>query len=218
MDYYIDRGGRPYGPYRLEDLRAMLAAGQVLPGDIVRNAATDQASTVSAVAGPPPAGPLPQRPPSKRPVPYDLHWALVLLLGVPTCGLIWIVWMFLIAAYVSKIGKGSKAIVMYVIAFLVSSVVSFFAQILEAVVSAFSPDSPAGVALQIAIWLVALLITVVPFELGNFAIKKGLEEYYNREEPIGLKLNPLLAAAFSIFYFQHHLSKIAKAKKSGAIA
>ena len=45
-----------------------------------------------------------------------------------------------------------------------------------------------------------------------FGIRDELEKHYNEREPIGLKLGPIMIFFFSIYYFQYHLYRIAKAK------
>jgi hypothetical protein len=48
-------------------------------------------------------------------------------------------------------------------------------------------------------------------------MKNDLEEYYNSMEPINLRLNGGLTFFFAVWYFQHHLSRIAQWKKSGVL-
>ncbi len=46
-----------------------------------------------------------------------------------------------------------------------------------------------------------------------YEIREDLLEHYNRNEPIGLRLNWLLTLLFSVVYFQYHLRRIALAKE-----
>lgn len=45
-----------------------------------------------------------------------------------------------------------------------------------------------------------------------FEVREELQEHYNREEPIGLRLNLFLTALGSFVYFQYHLRHIAQEK------
>jgi len=51
--------------------------------------------------------------------------------------------------------------------------------------------------------------------IGVFQIRADLEDYYNRVEPINLKLSGVMTFFFSTLYFQHHFSRIAAWKKTG---
>ncbi len=61
--------------------------------------------------------------------------------------------------------------------------------------------------------LAAIALVVV----GLFQMKSDLENYYNTEEPIHLGLSGVMTFFFGIFYFQHHLSRIAQWKKTGVL-
>ena len=45
-----------------------------------------------------------------------------------------------------------------------------------------------------------------------FEVREELLEHYNRQEPIGLRLNLVMTLLFSFVYFQYHLNRIAKEK------
>src|SRR5437016_5419111 len=55
-------------------------------------------------------------------LPPGLHWALVLLIGVFTCGIFIYVWMFIQASFVKKIRPASNVLMLYAI-----GVAGFFA-------------------------------------------------------------------------------------------
>jgi hypothetical protein len=61
------------------------------------------------------------------------------------------------------------------------------------------------------------LITFVLFVIAEFQMKNDLEEYYNSVEPINLRLSGVMTFFFAVWYFQHHLSRIAKWKKTGVL-
>jgi hypothetical protein len=60
-------------------------------------------------------------------------------------------------------------------------------------------------------------IGLVLFIVAEFQIKSDLEGYYNTHEPIYLRLNGVMTFFFAVWYFQHHLSRIAQWKKTGVL-
>lgn len=107
MKYYIQRGPNEYGPYTLADLQRYVAQGNILLTDLARSEGMTEWVPVSQVIGniPVPAGqayagtgapgtgavygatPGYGVAGTAGPVPPDFHWALVLLIGIFTCGL-----------------------------------------------------------------------------------------------------------------------------------
>jgi hypothetical protein len=70
-------------------------------------------------------------------------------------------------------------------------------------------------------WAIASLVTGFLFSwllwiVVIFEIREELLTHYNRCEKIGLRLNWILTALFSFFYFQYELNKIYKEKAIGA--
>jgi hypothetical protein len=51
---------------------------------------------------------------------------------------------------------------------------------------------------------------------GIFMLRQSLLSYYSKVEPIGLELSGVMTFLFGPLYFQYHLSRIAKWKKTGA--
>ena len=62
------------------------------------------------------------------------------------------------------------------------------------------------------------LIAFLLFVIAEFQMKNDLEEYYNSVEPIDLRLHGGMTFFFAVWYFQHHLSRIAQWKKTGILA
>jgi hypothetical protein len=50
------------------------------------------------------------------------------------------------------------------------------------------------------------------YALVSFLVRDQLQEHYNKNEPIGLKLGTVMTFFFGFLYFQYHFYKIAKAK------
>src|SRR5258707_6902770 len=137
MNYFIKRELNEYGPYSLADLQKYVASGNVLLTDLCRSEGLTDWVPVSEVLGNipvPVAAPVPQpvagtvyggqpayggpagyaAPTSPQfPPPPSLHWGVLVLLGVLTCGLFGWVWAFIQAAWVKKVQPESKALIYY---------------------------------------------------------------------------------------------------------
>ncbi len=141
------------------------------------------------------------------PVPPDFHWALVLLIGMITCGIFFWVWFFVETAFVRKIRPQSNALIIAIIALVCSFAGSFLRIFSYSVIH--RGYSPFGISLSLA--SLALVIAAA------FIMKSELEEYYNSVEPINLRLNGVMVFFFAVFYFQHHFSRISRWKKTGIL-
>lgn len=141
-------------------------------------------------------------------VPVDLHWGLVLLIGIFTCGLFFSAWMIVEAVFVRKIKPESKGL-MFVIISIVLSYLGGFANGFYSAMNHMNPQPLSGLI---------TLISVVILWVGVFQMRSDLEDYYNTIEPINLQLSGVMTFFFAIFYFQHHFSRIAQWKKTGILA
>lgn len=237
MKYYIQRQLNEYGPYTLADLQRYVAQGSIQLSDLTRSEGMTDWVPVSQVIGNIPIPvPVPVTPAygvgagyggggtvyggsgtvygghpgaigMDTPVPIDFHWALVLLIGIFTCGLFFSAWTIVEAVFVRKIKPESKGL-MFVIIAVAGSYLGGFA---NGFISAMNHTDPQPLGHLITI-VFALLYLV-----GAFTMRSDLEEYYNTEEPINLKLSGVMTFFFSIFYFQHHFSRIAQWKKTGVL-
>lgn len=237
MKYYIQRQLNEYGPYTLADLQRYVAQGSIQLTDLTRSEGMTDWVPVSQVIGniPLPApvpvtqaygasagyggggtvyggsgtvyGAQPGAMGMDTPVPTDFHWALVLLIGICTCGLFFSAWIIVEAAFVRKIKPDSKGL-MFVIIAVAGSYLGGFA---NGFISAINHTDPQPLGHLITI-VFALLYLV-----GAFTMRSDLEEYYNTAEPINLKLSGVITFFFAIFYFQHHFSRIAQWKKTGVL-
>lgn len=141
------------------------------------------------------------------PVPPDFHWALVLLLGIVTCGLFIWAWWFVEAAFVRKLKPSSKGLLLIILSFVSYLIGSFLRGYLRATGSL--EMTPVGLLFSFC-GLVLLLVAA-------FQMNSDMEEYYNSVEPINLRLSGVMTFFFAVFYFQHHFSRIAQWKKSGVL-
>jgi hypothetical protein len=239
MKYYIQRQLNEYGPYTLADLQRYVAQGSIQLTDLTRSEGMTEWTPVSQVIGnipiPVAAGAaaggyaggtvyggsgtvydgsttgfgVQGMPMQGNPIiPTDLHWGLVLLIGVFTCFLFFSAWAIVEAVFVRKIKPDSKGL-MFVIIAIAGAYLGGFA---NGFYSALNHTNPQPLGHLITITCAAIYL------VGAFQMKSDLEEYYNTVEPINLQLNGVMTFFFSLFYFQHHLSRIAQWKKTGILA
>lgn len=147
------------------------------------------------------------------PAPPDMKSYLVLILGVISCNLFTLYWIYNQCQFVKKLDSASKALTFYLSGFGVmigGGVLSGILTVLlddtgmEPLVAVFAPIFNLGGAV--------LLI------LGHFNMRSSMERHYNTAENIGLKLSPVMTFFFNIFYFQYHFARIAEWKKTGRLA
>lgn len=238
MKYYIQRQLSEYGPYTVADLQRYVAQGNILLTDLARSEGMTEWVPVSQVLGntPMPAAAMTQpqsgtvyggvgtqgttyggtgsvyggqaathRP--DTPVPTDFHWALVLLLGIFTCGIFSDVWLIIEAAFVKKIKPESKGLLFMILAIGGA----FFGGFLGRAMSGMYRGGPNPMGALI------VLASVVLYFVAVFQMRSDLEDYYNRVEPINLRLSGVMTFFFAVWYFQYHLSRIAQWKKTGVL-
>lgn len=151
-------------------------------------------------------------------VPPDLHWALVFLFTAFTSGIFALVWALIQANYAKKIDASSKAVIFYVL-WLVGSILNFVLYIgmIMTILNNNGRVDDATTGLGGVVFLVGVVSTAF-FIAGNYSIRASMLEYYNTREPIQLQLSGVMTFFFSIFYLQHHMSRIAAWKKTGYLS
>lgn len=225
MPYHISRAGQIYGPYTLEDLQRYVASGNILLTDLAKsdemtnwipvaqilNPATAPDFAAAAPAPPPytpPGAAYGQQTPayavSPYPDPPNLHWAIVLLLAIFTCGLFSIIWDFVQVLWMKRIEPQLKAFP-YFIAYAILTFIN----------GAFSAGSMHnghyhGSALGGLAGIAAFVFLI----LYRFAMRDSLERHFNSAEPIGLRLGPIMTFFFGGIYFQYHFNQINAAKQA----
>ena len=208
MNYFIKRDLQEYGPYTIAELQRYVSSGNVLVTDLCRSEGMNEWVPVSQVIGNipvPVAAPAPTQASRAAaaaalyPAPPSLHWAIVLLLSIVTCGLFIWIWALVEASWLRKVQPTSKAVVLWSTAVLVNIVY---------VVLSVSQD-PSTKALATVFWLGGSVLWIV----GSFSMKNSIEEHYNTAEPIGLELNGVMTFFFNVFYFQYHFTQINETRK-----
>jgi len=215
MLYHVSRNGQTYGPYTLEDLQRYVASGNVLPTDLAKSDEMPEWVPVSQVLGlatPAPAAPYAIAAPGAYapgtgtyPDPPNLHWALVLLIGVFTCGLFIVVWDIVQAAWMRKVNPRSNAIFLYIAELVVN---------LGGNAGRMGLMFSSGMHQQyIPLGLGIFIITFTLVILARFDMRRSMEEHYNGPEPIGLSLSGVMTFFFGTFYFQYHFTRINELKR-----
>jgi len=152
------------------------------------------------VYGQPPVAP--QRVPGTEHVlPPGLHWVIVLVLSIFTCGIFALVWMFIEASFVKKIRPNSNAIVLYAAGVAGEVCIGFL----------YATFNRSLIMLAPLLYLACAVVLI----LGHFQMKAAIEEYYNTVEPIGLRLSGVMTFFFNIIYFQYHFTRIREWKTTG---
>jgi hypothetical protein len=222
MSYFIYRNQQQYGPYTLQDLQSQIAGGTMVAADQARNAQGGPWTTVGDILAqasqglvPPAAPAYPVAPSypgavgvSTVPLPPNLHWAILLLIGIVfnpfTLG-----WQIYQMIWIRKIDKESKALLYFGLAFG-SFLVLFIIGVAIVAQNTQNPN-PFG----FVVMALGFLSLVVFFVLCNFDIRRSMVTYYNTVEPIGLRLSGVMTFFFNVYYFQHHMSRIANWKLTG---
>lgn len=197
MNYFVKRGDKEYGPYTLAALQQYVTQGNISQQDLGRSEGMTDWAPVSTLLGNVTvattatfgAGSSAALIPD-RPLPPNLHWAIVLVLGIVTVGIFWIIWLFVEAAWVRKVRPQSQALY-YLIAYLACtfSIVGF-------------GKSPVTSLLQIGGFILYLV--------GIFKMRSDIEEYYATINPVGLSLSGVVTFFFNALYFQYHFSEMRK--------
>jgi xanthine/uracil permease len=211
MLYHVSRNGQNYGPYTLEDLQRYVTSGNVLPTDLAKSDEMADWIPVSQVLGAAYGGGVPAYPATAvvYPDPPNLHWALVLVIGMFTCGIFSIVWMFVQAAWMRKVNPNSKALFYYIGVFVLY-LITIGAEV--AMMIANKNGTPAsGIT---ALYGVCALASFVMFLMAIFTMRSDMEQHFTVEEPIGLSLSGVMTFFFSLYYFQYHFTRINELKRA----
>lgn len=202
MDYFVSRDGQQYGPYTLADLQRYVASGEVSLADLATSEAMTEPVSVAQIIGtiaaaPPPTAGAPVSMAYLYPDPPNLHWGLVFLFSVITCGLFSIVWEIVQAAWLKKVEPASHTVYIYIGAAV------FFIGI---VVAAALSQSDAVLMFRIGYSVIAIT--------GRFSFRRSLEEHFNGPEPMGLSLSGVMTFFFGGLYFQYHINDIVRRKEA----
>ena len=220
MLYHISRNGQNYGPYTLEDLRRYVASGHVLTTDLAKSDEMPEWIPVAQVLGgtipvaaasapPPGVGGMSYMPGvAAYPDPPDLHWVLVVVIGLFTCGLFFSVWDIVQSVWMRRVNARSNALFLYIGEFAVSLLGT------TGRVALIFTGAMHGMRLTYPfLGLMVFAVGVTLLELARFDMLRSLEEHYNGPEPIGLRLSGVMTFFFGSLYFQYHFTRITQMKR-----
>jgi GYF domain 2 len=205
MDYFISRDGQKYGPYTLADLQRYVASGEVSLTDLASSEGMTEPVSVAQIVGNiavPRASTIaePLTATDIYPDPPNLHWGLVLLFVVLTCGLFSMVWDIIQGAWMKRIEPASKSIYYYGAA-AVALMGIFFGSFFHGLNQADVNITP---IFQITYYVLLLV--------GRFSLRSSMEEHFNGPEPMGLSLSGVMTFFFGGIYFQYHINDIVRRK------
>lgn len=208
MEYFVKRGDERYGPYSLSDLQKYVESGNVLTEDLAQSEGMTEWVPVITILGniPAPAQNAAAAPvaaqPELVPLPPNLHWSIVLILGIVTRQLFNLIWALLQANWARKLSGDNKPMVlvaMYPAGVIAGTVYTLL----------YPHTAPLGAIL--------ILGGAIVYLFGMFSIKDAMEQYYNSTENIGLQLSGVMTFFFSTVYIQYQINSIARWKKTGVL-
>lgn len=203
MTYFVLRNQEKFGPYSIADVQRYVGTGEILLTDRIQGEGMQNWVTVDQLLNDPdlarPAGETYSSQAGELfPPPPNLHWALLLLLNLLTCGLFQLIWMFVEAAYASKIDSRSKSLLYYALGTgcLVAGGIEQAAQ-----------SEGLGALLSVT----GVVLTII----GHFNLKSSLEDRFGGVDPIRLRLSGIMTFFFNTIYFQYHFNRINNLRMSG---
>jgi len=207
MEYFVKRGDQRFGPYSLSDLQHYVQSGDVTLEDFTQSEGMSDWVPVSHVLGNIPAmaiaggGTAVAIAPEIQlvPLPPNLHWSIVLILGLVTRQLFNLVWALLQGNWARKLSGDNKPLVL---------------------VAMYPAGMVAGLLTMVLFHFAALgglliIAGAIIYLVGMFSIKAAMEEYYNSTENVGLQLSGAMTFFFSTVYIQNRINALARWKKTG---
>jgi hypothetical protein len=208
MEYFVKRGEQSFGPYSLSDLQKYVQSGNVAVEDMAQSEGMADWVPVSQVLGNIPAmvtgggvAVFADTEPQLVPLPPNLHWSIVLILGVLTRQLFNLIWALVQANWARKLSGDNKPMVL----------VAMYPAGMIAGILTTALYRNAGIG---GLFIIAGAIVYL---FGVFSIKAAMEEYYNSTEKVGLQLSGVMTFFFSTVYIQYHVNSLARWKKTGVL-
>ena len=215
MNYLVKRGEQQFGPYTLAEIQQYVQSGNIASGDLAQSEGMTEWVPVSQVLGTipisvTPSGAAVAMQPAVELVPLapNLHWSLVLILGVITRQLFNLIWAVVQANWARKLINNNKPLVL--VAMYPAGIIAGIAA------EVFRGGAGEGDALGF-VALICIIGGVIAYIIGIFNIRSAMEEYYNSTENIGLSLSGAMTFFFSTVYIQFHINRIAHWKKTGEL-
>ena len=211
MEYFVKRGDERFGPYSLSDLQQYVQSGNLAVEDVAQSEGMTDWVPLSQVLGNIPVTVIltggttaaAAAQPQLVPLPPNLHWSIVLILGILTRQLFNLIWALVQGNWARKLSGDNKPLVL---------------------VAMYPAGMVAGILTMIlyrdAAALGGLFIIggAIVYLFGVFSIKAAMEEYYTSTENIGLSMSGVMTFFFSTVYIQYHINSIARWKKTGVLS
>jgi len=211
MEYFVKRGDERFGPYSLSDLQQYVQSGNLAVEDVAQSEGMTEWVPLSQVLGNIPVTVIltggttaaAAAQPQLVPLPPNLHWSIVLILGILTRQLFNLIWALVQGNWARKLSGDNKPLVL---------------------VAMYPAGMVAGILTMIlyrdAAALGGLFIIggAIVYLFGVFSIKAAMEEYYTSTENIGLSMSGVMTFFFSTVYIQYHINSIARWKKTGVLS
>ncbi|PYX75308.1 MAG: hypothetical protein DMG78_04625 [Acidobacteria bacterium] len=211
MEYFVKRGDQRFGPYSLSDLQQYVQSGNLAVEDVAQSEGMTDWVPLSQVLGNIPVTVIltggttaaAAAQPQLVPLPPNLHWSIVLILGILTRQLFNLIWALVQGNWARKLSGDNKPLVL---------------------VAMYPAGMVAGILTMIlyrdAAALGGLFIIggAIVYLFGVFSIKAAMEEYYTSTENIGLSMSGVMTFFFSTVYIQYHINSIARWKKTGVLS
>jgi hypothetical protein len=209
MEYFVKRGEQRFGPYSLSALHQYVQSGNVATDDLAQSEGMADWVPVSQVLGNIPVIALSDGgvqiatavEPQLVALPPNLHWSIVLILGVITRQLFNLIWALVQGNWARQLSGDNKPLVL-----VAMYPAGMIAGILTGVL--FRNSTLGGLF---------IIAGAIVYLVGVFSIKAAMEEYYNSTENIGLQLSGAMTFFFSTVYIQYHINSIARWKKTGVL-
>jgi hypothetical protein len=214
MEYFVRRGEQRFGPYSLSDLQKYVQSGNLVASDLAQSEGMTDWVPLTQVLGNIPAMGMGSggstaalaAQPQLVELPPNLHWSIVLILGLITRQLFNLIWALVQANWARKLIGDNKPMVLVAMypAGMVAGVLTIFL---------FRGQGSAVAGLG----FLFILAGAIVYLFGVFSIKAAMEEYYNSTENIGLQMSGVMTFFFSTVYLQYHINSIARWKKTGVL-
>lgn len=228
MQYQVSREGQLYGPYTLEDLQRYVTSGNVLLTDLAKSDDMPDWIPVAQILGTTAAPVIPYAAPSAYPatpiptgIPYpdppNLHWLLVMILSLFTCGIFTIVWNILLCLWVRRVQPSSNALSLYISAYaiaLLGTALSFVNNLPVFIASIHHQPPPhQNIPLVFVAGCITLMGWIVRL-IARFTLRGAIQLHYNVAEPMHLYLGPIMTFFFGNLYFTYHINRLIEIKQS----
>lgn len=216
MLYRISRNGQQFGPYSEAEVARYMGTGNILPSDLAQAEGAEEWLPVvelfPATPGPGARARKAVPPPGTEerlyPDPPNLPWWMALVLGLATVLAFFVVWDIVEAAWLRRVQRSSSALWLYILVAVLY--IAKLPTVWQNTLYNLGLDVPVGNTYTYAV----LLLSLISLLAARFLFRRELLLHFNREEPLGLRLNWLMTLLFGGLYFQYQFNRINDRKRA----